>query len=201
LHDGVQTPETQAFVPFWAWQVMPQPPQFDTLFDVGVSQPLFGLPSQFAQPAEQLGTHTPALQAVVPWSFEQPWPQAPQWVVDVCVFASQPFETLPSQLWKPGLHTGVHTPDTHEFVPFCAWQALLQAPQWDGLLEVFVSQPSATPPVQSARFALQTIEHAPSAQDGVPPLFEQAFPHDPQWATVESVDVSQPVFCRVSQLP
>jgi hypothetical protein len=34
--------------------------------EVGVSQPLLGLPSQLDQPAEHVGTHVPPVHVVVP---------------------------------------------------------------------------------------------------------------------------------------
>jgi hypothetical protein len=66
LHTGVHTPLTQLVVPLAFEQWMLQPPQLLMSPEVGVSQPLFGLPSQLAKPAAHVGAHTPPVHAVVP---------------------------------------------------------------------------------------------------------------------------------------
>src|SRR6185369_10938595 len=81
LQAGVHVPATQVFVPFAGVQVMPHPPQLPALVCVFVSQPFEGSPSQSANPAEHVGTHVPAGQAVVPFALVHPAPQPPQLVV------------------------------------------------------------------------------------------------------------------------
>jgi hypothetical protein len=61
------------------------------------------------------GTHTPEEHEVLLAPVvEQTVPQAPQWLVLVVVVTSQPLAPLPSQLARPALHTGTHTPEEHE---------------------------------------------------------------------------------------
>ncbi|MEN9797922.1 MAG: hypothetical protein RL653_1618, partial [Pseudomonadota bacterium] len=68
--------------------------------------------------------------------------QAPQWDRLVDTFVSQPLEAVESQLAKFALHDAMpHAPDVQEAVPFATLHALLQAPQWDRLVDTFVSQP------------------------------------------------------------
>jgi hypothetical protein len=101
------------------------------------------LPSQSAQPDEQVGVHTPAVQPVVPLLLLHSLPHAPQSaVVFSCV--SQPFATLPSQLPQPAWHEIEQLPITHEGVPFVALQAVPQAPQLEALVCRLTSQPLAT---------------------------------------------------------
>jgi hypothetical protein len=111
------TAPTQFAVPPPAGQTLPHVLQLLTSVFVLVSQPLFGLPSQLLKPAAQAGTHTPAVQAVVPFAFEQATPQAPQLAV-VFSAVSQPFFALASQFPKPALHTGTQAPAAHDVVPF-----------------------------------------------------------------------------------
>ena len=68
-----------------------------------VSQPLFALPSQLPNPAAHVGTHTPPVQAVVPFALVHATPHEPQFDV-VASEVSQPFAMLLSQLAKPALH-------------------------------------------------------------------------------------------------
>jgi hypothetical protein len=103
---------------FAALQTVPQAPQLLALFAVFVSQPLAGTPSQSRKVPLHTGVHAPATQLVVPFWFEQPLPQTPQWDVLVLVFVSQPLLGLPSQLPKPTLHVGEHAPPEHTVVPW-----------------------------------------------------------------------------------
>ena len=64
-----QTPPTQFGVPPAAGHTFPHVLQLLMSELVLVSQPLFGLPSQFLNPAEQVGTQTPPVHAVVPFVF------------------------------------------------------------------------------------------------------------------------------------
>jgi hypothetical protein len=118
VQTGVQTPATQLVVPFAFVQAMPQPPQLLMSLVVPVSQPFFGLPSQSANPALQVGTQAPAVHVVDPCAFEQAMPQPPQLLMLVAKTASQPFTALPSQLPVPALHVGVHAPAEQVVVPF-----------------------------------------------------------------------------------
>jgi hypothetical protein len=73
-------------------------PQWVRLALVLVSQPLFGLESQLANPAAQTGEHAPPWHEVVPFALEQASPHEPQLVRLVAVLVSQPFAYWPSQL-------------------------------------------------------------------------------------------------------
>jgi hypothetical protein len=64
------------------------------------------------------------------------------------MLVSQPLFGLPSQLWKPAVHTGAHAPVVHEVVPFVFVHCVPHAPQFDVLVAVFASQPSAYWPLQ-----------------------------------------------------
>ena len=75
------------------------------------------------------GVQAPPTQLVVPWGFDQRWPQAPQWALIVSVLASQPLRAFPSQLAYPPLHTGTHAPALQDVVPFEFVQAWPHAPQ------------------------------------------------------------------------
>lgn len=95
-------PVAQDTLPFAAEQAVPQAPQSVSVRRF-VSQPLLGLPSQFANPDAQVGAHTPFVQVVAPFAFVQAFPQAPQFAALVPKFASQPLAPLPSQLPNPAL--------------------------------------------------------------------------------------------------
>ena len=89
-HTGTHRPATQLVVPCAFAQTMPQPPQFDALFDVMVSQPLFLFASQSPKPAAHTGLHTLAMQLVVPFALVHVVPQPPQFVTLLVVLVSQP---------------------------------------------------------------------------------------------------------------
>jgi hypothetical protein len=74
-------------------QVMPHPPQLPSSV-VLAPQPLFGLPSQSAQPAEHTGSHTPPEHDVVPCGFVHAFPQLPQLPVLVCVSTHAPLHSV-----------------------------------------------------------------------------------------------------------
>jgi hypothetical protein len=118
----------------------------------------------------------------------------------VCVLVSHPFCRLPSQLANPGLHVGAQLPATHVAPPFAFVHACPHAPQCAVVVDVLVSQPFAAKPSQLPKPAAQAMEHAPSAQPGVPFTVEQARPHPPQCATLVSVLISQPFAAVASQL-
>jgi len=167
---------------------------------MSVSQPLFGLPSQLANPNVQLGLQTPDAQALVPCAFVQASPHAPQLVL-VRRAASQPFDTFVSQLPKFVLQVMLQAPATHVAVPLLLLQPLPQAPQLEALVCVLTSQPFDAEPSQFPNPAA----HAPSVQ--VPLLHDSlAFarshtvPHVPQSVTVERF-ASQPFAATPSQLP
>jgi hypothetical protein len=180
VQTGVQTPATQLVVPFAFVQAMPQPPQLLMSVVVGVSQPFFGLPSQSAKPALQVGTQTPAVHAVEPCAFEQAMPQPPQLLIFDAKTASQPLTALPSQLPVPALQVGLHAPAEHVVEPFGFTHCVVHAPQLLTFVLVLVSHPFATLPSQLPKPALHAIEHDPSAQLAVPFVELHALPQVPQ---------------------
>jgi hypothetical protein len=122
------TPATQFGVPPAGGHTLLHSPQLLMFVCVLVSQPFAGLPSQFPEPALHAGTHTPPVQAVVPFEFVQPAPQAPQFVV-VVSDVSQPLTGSPSQLPQPAMHVGAHVPATQAVVPWALVHAFPHAPQ------------------------------------------------------------------------
>lgn len=193
------TPFVQLAVPPVDGHTLPHALQLFTLVFRFVSQPFDGTPSQLPKPVEQLGTHVPELQVVVPLGLVQVEPQAPQLLV-VFRDVSQPFFGLPSQLANPALQTGAHVPPTQLVVPLPFVHAMPQPPQLFALVCVFVSQPFAGFPSQSANPAEQVGTHVPAGHAVVPFAFVQPAPQAPQFVTVFS-DASQPVEACPSQLP
>jgi len=167
---------------------------------MSVSHPLFGFPSQLANPNVQLGLHTPDAQAFVPCAFVQARPHAPQFVL-VRSATSQPFDTFASQLPKFVLQVMLHAPATHVAVPLLLLQALPHAPQLDALVWVFTSQPFDAAPSQFPN----PDAHVPSVQ--VPLLHDSlafarshTLPHVPQSVSVARL-ASQPFAATPSQFP
>ena len=91
-----QVPEAHEVVALGSEQVTPQAPQLAFVLRL-VSQPLAALPSQFPKPELQVGTQALEVQAVLPFGLVQGLEQAPQLLMSLVVFVSQPFEELPSQ--------------------------------------------------------------------------------------------------------
>jgi hypothetical protein len=141
LHTGWHALDEQLVVPWLFVQVVPQFPQFEALFVVFVSQPLFAFPSQLLKPALQAGTHAPAVQGFVPFTAWQVVPHVPQFDVLVFVFVSQPLVTLLSQLPNPLLQTIEHVDDAHDGVPFVPLHAAPQLPQFAVLVLRLASHP------------------------------------------------------------
>lgn len=194
LHEtSWQVPVAHDTLAFAAEHPTPHPPQSVAVRRF-VSHPLFALPSQFAKPAAHVGTQTPAVHAVPPLAFVHATPHAPQLVTLVPRFASQPLAMLPSQLPNPALHAAtVHAPDAHAAVAFASAHRLPQDPQFDAVVCVFVSHPFDAMPSQLPHPATQLGTHAPAVQPVVPCTFVHRLPHAPQFDTLVSVFVSQPV--------
>jgi hypothetical protein len=200
LHTGTQTPAAQDVVPFELVQASPQPLQCATVLCVSVSQPLFGRLSQSPQPAVQAGVQVPLGQLVVPWAFVQLVPHAPQFVV-VFRDASQPFEAaLLSQLPKPAVHAIPQLPEAQLGVPLLLLQTVPHAPQFELLVWVLASQPSAVTPLQLPYPALQAPrEQVPEPQDSAAFAKSQTAPQAPQLVSEVSA-VSHPFAALPSQL-
>jgi hypothetical protein len=117
LHEIEQDPRLHVGVALAPLQTAPQDPQLPRLVSVFVSQPLFGLPSQFLKLPLHTGVHTPLTQLVVPFAFEQTMPHPPQLLMSPVVAVSQPLFTLLSQLAKPAAQDGTQVPPVHAVVP------------------------------------------------------------------------------------
>jgi len=112
-----QEPRLHVGVAFAPLQTAPQAPQWGRLVSELVSQPLFGLPSQFLKLPLHTGVHTPLTQLVVPFAFVHEMPQPPQLLTSLEVGLSQPLFGLPSQLAQPAEQVGTHAPPVHVVVP------------------------------------------------------------------------------------
>jgi hypothetical protein len=196
-----QEPEVHDGVPLVALQERPQPPQLVRLLLVSVSQPLPLLPSQSWNVPVHTGTHAPATHVVVPWAFEQTFPQAPQFVVLVWRFVSHPFAAFASQFPYPEKQVGLQVPPAQAFVPFAAVQTAPHAPQLVAFVVRFVSHPFAAFPSQLANPGLHDGAHEPAEQAVVPFAFVQADPHAPQFATLVWRLVSHPLAVVQSPKP
>jgi hypothetical protein len=113
-------------------QVASHAPQLFTLVARVTSQPLAGLPSQSAKPVLQVKPQDPSVQVVVALAREgQAAMHAPQWLVLVLMFVSQPSVRLPLQSPKPAeqlQRLDVHPPA--EFItPTAGHAAPVHAPQ------------------------------------------------------------------------
>jgi hypothetical protein len=181
-HVGTQAPAVQVVVPFALLQVVPHAPQFDVLVDRFASQPFDAWPSQLPKPVLHVPrTHPPPEQAAPAFANEHALPQLPQSVTEVFVLVSHPFDAMPSQLPNPAVQVGTQAPVVQTVVPWAFVQALLQAPQSERLVLVFVSQPFAGLLSQLPKPAL----HVPSVQVPATQLSDafarlQATPHPPQ---------------------
>ena len=186
-----------------AWLVLharPQPPQFDALELVLVSQPLPMLLSQSPIGTVQAMPQVPLLHDGLPPDAEHEFAQVPQWVESFFRSVSQPFATLPSQSAKFAAQVIWQAPAAQDAVPLVVLHAPTQVLQCSGSVLRFVSQPFPTMPSQFPYPALHAIPHCPALQLVVPFVPLQAVPQAPQFAVVVLVLVSQPLTTLLSQL-
>jgi hypothetical protein len=201
LHEIEHEPRLHVGVAFAPLHTEPQVPQLPRLVSVFVSQPLFGLPSQFLKLPLQVGVHTLLTQLVVPLAFVHAIPQPPQLLTSAVVALSQPFLGLPSQSAKPAEHVGTQVPPVQVVVPCAFVHAIPQPPQLVMLVLKFASQPLLALPSQLPKPALHVGTQTPVVQVVDPLAFVQALPHAPQFDTEVFVLASQPVDASPSQLP
>ena len=163
-----------------AAQARPQTPQLALSLRLRTSQPLAALMSQSRKPAAQAVTpHAPPAQAEVALGSEHVRPQAPQWALLVPRLVSQPLPAAPSQSPRPASQRAtVQPPAAQPLTAPGSEQALPQAPQWAGSMEV-LAQNDRPPAVHSTRGEAQVAEHAP--REHAEPAGQTA-PHAPQWA-------------------
>lgn len=167
---------------------------------MSVSHPLFGFPSQLANPNVQLGLQTPDAHAVVPFGLRHLVPHDPQFAL-VSNATSQPFVASPSQLPKFALQVIAHAPARHVAVPLLLLQALPQAPQFEAFVSVLTSQPFEAAPSQLPN----PTAHVPRVQvplvhDSLAFARSHTLPHVPQSVSVARL-ASQPFTATPSQLP
>jgi hypothetical protein len=153
---------------------------------------LFGLPSQLANPAEQLGLQRPDAHAVVPCALVQASPHAPQFAL-VRSATSQPFAAFLSQSPKFEAQAIEQAPSTHAAAPLLLLQTLPQTLQLLTFVCVLTSHPLPALPSQLANPAAQAPRvHAPDVHDAEAFASAQAAPQAPQFERVVRGD-SQPV--------
>lgn len=132
------------------------------------------------------------MQAGVPLAAVHTVAHAPQLLKLLVVAVSQPLVTLPSQLAKPAAQAMPHWPAEHEAVPCVVLQTLPHPPHAPVLVSVFVSQPFAVLPSQSAKGAVhEAIWQDPDEHDATAFGRLQAVPQVTQFALVFRL-VSQP---------
>ncbi len=121
-------------------------------------------------------------------------PQAPQWLLDVWRFVSQPSEYVPLQSPKLVLHEATrHAPDEHAGTPLATVQTVPHAPQFETSAPMLTSQPLAALRSQSAKPALQVKPQVPEAQvDVALARAGQTVPHEPQLFGSVAVLVHEP---------
>lgn len=93
------------------------------------------------------------------------------------------------------------TPPAQLAVPFVVLHAAEQAPQFDTLVLLSVSQPSEARPLQLSQGAAQAIEHVPFEQVGTPWFVLHAAAQAPQCSVDVFRLVSHPLATLPSQFP
>jgi hypothetical protein len=187
VHATWHAPAEQLGAPFEALQTRPHDPQLFGSVAVDTSQPVAYERSQFACAPSQLATpQVVPRHAGVPFCTVHTVPQPPQFAVLFVVAVSQPLLTLASQLPNPAAHVMPQTPDEQKASPFVELQARAQPPQFFALVSVFVSQPFAALPSQSANGGTHdAISHVPVVQVVLAFGRTHSCPHAPQLSGVE----------------
>src|SRR5512134_1429783 len=119
----------------------------------------------------------------------------PQLSTSVASSTSQPSAAPFRQSSKPASQEAMpQLPAAQAAVAWAGAQAASQAPQWERLVPVSVSQPFPGAPSQSPQGGEQLpTPQAPAAQPGVPlATAGQAVPQEPQWAASVARATSQP---------
>jgi hypothetical protein len=135
------------------WQTVPQAPQLLLSVSVGTSQPSAGLPLQFAKPAlHEPMAQPPELHAGVALGAVHAMPHAPQLLVSVRTFTSQPSFGMVLQSRKPDWHEKPHALLLHVARALVrGGHAVAQLPQCCGSIAKLTSQPSPGIELQSPR--------------------------------------------------
>jgi hypothetical protein len=189
LHAPIpHTPAVQTDVPLATIHVSPHWPQlFMDMFRF-VSHPSAGFPLQFAkEPLHKPMEQNPMVQAGVALAKLHTVPHAPQLLISVVIFISQPSFWMLLQLKNPALHPPIsQTPAVQVDDAFGNTQLLPQPPQLNILVRRLTSQPSpvmllqlANPPVHELIVQTPPVHAAVALGYG-----PQTFPHEPQLAVV-----------------
>lgn len=143
VHVMEHAPSAHVAVPWFVEHGVPQAPQFLTLVFVFVSHPFESMPSQSANPGLQLCTmQTPPSQAAVAFVRAQGRLHPPQLSGSESVLISQPSPGIALQL----ADGAIQAPRRHPLLlqvesAFGNEHTLPHAPQFDGSVRVFTSQP------------------------------------------------------------
>jgi hypothetical protein len=188
LQANWQIPLVHVGVALFAEHLSPHPPQLLTFVLMLVSQPLAGLPSQFAKPALQTSWQTPLVHVGVALLEEQTCPHPPQLLTLVLVLVSQPSAGLFVQCAKPLLQVNWQIPLVHNTEAALLEEHVRpQPPQLLTLVPMLVSQPSFGSLLQSANPGLHTSPQIPLVHVGVALFEEQTCPHVPQFVVLVCV--------------
>ena len=188
-----QFPPEQVGLPLDALHTRPQVPQLVGSVPVATSHPVAYERSQLENPVLQV----PIAQVVprhegVPFWATQTVPHPPQFWTLFVNAVSQPSVRSASQLPNPAAHVMLQTPDVQKEKPFVESHPRPQPPQFLALVSVFVSQPLAMLPSQSANGGRHDeIVHAPVVQLVFAFGRTHTSPQAPQFSGVER-SASQP---------
>ncbi len=183
-------------------QATPHPPQFVTLADPFVSQPLVTFPSQFRKyPLHANPQDPPAHDEVALVTPPHAVVHSPQCAGSVALNTSQPSAASPLQSAYPARQVCVQTLFEHAIVAFARdGQAAPHPPQCAPDVRRSVSQPFAGLLSQSPKFGLQVpIAQIPAAHTAVAFANAQIVPHPPQFVGSLVIAVSHPLDAAPSQ--
>jgi hypothetical protein len=156
------------------------------------------------KPLSQVESHLPAVHDSVPmWVLLQARAQAPQWLVEVFVLASQPSLYVVLQSANGAVQEAtVHALATQPATPLATEQEVAQEPQCAVSVAMLTSQPSAYVELQSSWSAShEATVQALEAHPAVPLATVQVVLQPPQCAGSLVVLISQPLVCLLlSQL-
>ena len=172
----------------------PQPPQFNRLLEVSISQPVDARLSQLPKPGEQTIEHSPLVHPPVPFVELQKTPHVPQFEGSLVSAASQPSGALPLQSAKPE----EQVPTLQVELPQVPSEALLkeqelrQFQQLSASAVMLVSHPFFGSPSQLPYPCEQAISQTPFAHEAMPRVLLHTTPQPPQFELSDSLLTSHP---------
>ena len=139
--------------------MFPHAPQLDEDVKMFISHPFAVNPSQFKNPVSQLEiVHDPPEHPEIALGKVHTTPHPPQFTGDVFSFVSQPSALIPLQSLKPALQKEMtHTPPVHADTAFAKLHTIPHDPQFITDELMFVSHPSESIALQSAKPLAQLI--------------------------------------------